>query len=79
MSDLTTIKVSTETRDELRALAGDEPMDRALRRILRHERQRRMGEELAATAGADESFVEALRRSFGALLTREGAPTSAVG
>ncbi len=45
---MTTIKVTTRTRDELRSFAEGETLEVALRRLLRQARQRRMGEELAA-------------------------------
>jgi hypothetical protein len=50
MTDVTTIKVSTQTRDGLREVAQhyDLTLDGALRRLIRADRQRRMGEELAA-------------------------------
>jgi hypothetical protein len=45
----TTIRVSTETHEELRALAAenDTSIAEMLRRMLRHERQRRMAVENA--------------------------------
>jgi hypothetical protein len=49
MTSLTTVKVTVETRDELKALAERDgvTLEGALRSLLRADRQRRMGEELA--------------------------------
>ncbi len=49
MRESTTIRVATETRDGLRRLAEaeGETLDEALARLVRAERQRRMGEALA--------------------------------
>ena len=44
---MTTIKVDTATRDQLRSLMGSETYDEVLRRLIRAERQRRMAAELA--------------------------------
>lgn len=43
----TTIKVDTETRDQLRSLMGSGTYDELLRKLIRRERQRRMAAELA--------------------------------
>jgi RNase P/RNase MRP subunit p30 len=50
------MKISTETRDELKSIAERDgiTLDAALRKLLRAERQRRMGEELAQRPKADE-------------------------
>jgi hypothetical protein len=48
MSELTTLKVSLATRDQLREFANGESLDKALLRLLREARQRQMAEELAA-------------------------------
>jgi hypothetical protein len=45
---MTTIKLDTTTRDQLRSLMGSETYDDLLRRLIRTERQRRMAAELAA-------------------------------
>ena len=52
--EMTTIKVTTRTRDELRSFAEGETLEAALRRLLRQARQRRMGEELAAVELTDD-------------------------
>ena len=44
---MTTIKVDTSTRDQLRSLMGSETYDELLRRLIRSERQRRMAAELS--------------------------------
>jgi hypothetical protein len=56
MMDVTTIKVSVETRDGLREVARhyELTLDAALRRLIRTDRQRRMGEELAAHELTDD-------------------------
>ena len=56
MTNLTTVKVSMATRDELKLMADREgiTLDAALRRLLRAERQRMMGAELASRTPADE-------------------------
>lgn len=50
MTAVTTLKVSTETRDDLKALAERDGLtiESALRKLLRAERQRQMGVDLAA-------------------------------
>ena len=50
MPDATTIRVSSETRDQVRALAEADgvTMDEMIRRLTRWERQRRIGVELAS-------------------------------
>jgi hypothetical protein len=49
MTTLTTIKVSSSTRQELKTLADrdDLTMDATLQKLLRAERQRQMGRDLA--------------------------------
>jgi len=51
MQDSTTVRVSRVTRDGLRALADQDglTLDDALARLIRSERQRRLGEALAAS------------------------------
>ena len=56
MTLLTTVKVSTQTRDELRMVADREglTLDAALRMLLRAERQRQMGRDLAQRPAVDQ-------------------------
>jgi hypothetical protein len=56
MRDSTTIRVSPATRDALRALAERDgvTLDEELARLLRAERQRRMGIALAGEPSAGE-------------------------
>ena len=56
MTNLTTVKVSMATRDELKSIADREgiTLDAALRRLLRYERQRQMGADLAARLITEE-------------------------
>jgi hypothetical protein len=60
MANLTNIRVSAATRDELKAFAEREglTLDGALRRLLKSERQRRIGADLAAqNLSADDSAL----------------------
>jgi hypothetical protein len=56
MTSLTTMKISPATRDELKAIAERDglSLEAALRKLLKGERQRRMGEELMAAPPTDE-------------------------
>jgi hypothetical protein len=56
MTELTTMKVSKATRDELKSIADREgvSLDAALRQLLRSERQRMMGADLAARPVSEE-------------------------
>lgn len=51
MSDTTTVRVSMETRNEIRALAKADGLtiDETLHKLARAERQRRMGEALGVS------------------------------
>lgn len=53
----TSIRVTTTTRDELRVLADADgiTLEQALRGLVRAERQRRMGRDLAATTPDEEA------------------------
>lgn len=58
MRESTTVRVSRATRDSLRALAAAEDLtlDQTLERLVKAERQRRIGLELGASPpDADES------------------------
>jgi hypothetical protein len=57
----TTVRVSTSTRDAVRALAVADgiTIDEAIARLARRERQRRMGEALAAPAASSAESEEA--------------------
>lgn len=57
MPKTTTVRVSIETRDAVRALAARDGVTLAeeIRRLARAERQRRMGEALAVDPRDDES------------------------
>lgn len=60
MRDVTTIKVSVGTRDALRQLADleDLTLDAMIGRLIRHERRRRIGVQLAsAPLGDDDRTV----------------------
>lgn len=61
MTNLTTVKVSMATRDELKKIADRDgvTLDAALQRLLRSERQRQMGADLAArpTSGEAAAWV----------------------
>ena len=63
MTNLTTVKVSVETRDELRSIAARDgiTLDAALRKLLRAERQRQMGADLAQRqeSEGDRSWIAA--------------------
>jgi hypothetical protein len=52
----TSIRVTVATRDELRALANADgaTLEQAIRQLVRAERQRRMGRDLAAPASSEE-------------------------
>ncbi len=56
MTILTTMKVSAATRDELKAIADREglTLDAALRKLLRLERQRQTGLDLAERGTTEE-------------------------
>ena len=56
MRDVTTIKVSVRTRDALRELADLEglTLDAAIARLIRHERRRRIGAQLASAPLSDD-------------------------
>ena len=56
MPDVTTVKVSTDTRDELKAVAERDgsTLEGALKKLLRAERQREFGQELASRPMTDE-------------------------
>jgi hypothetical protein len=56
MTHLTNIKVSAATRDELKAFAERDglTLDEALGRLLKSERQRRIGADLAAQLHAEK-------------------------
>lgn len=56
MALVTTVKLSTPVRDELKALAERDgvTMESALKRLLRTERQRAMGADLAQRRATDE-------------------------
>ncbi|MFT3852185.1 MAG: hypothetical protein QM733_05540 [Ilumatobacteraceae bacterium] len=53
------MKLSVKNRDDLRRLADEEglTLDEALGRILRRERQRRMGEQLSGGLEAEDRAV----------------------
>jgi antitoxin component of RelBE/YafQ-DinJ toxin-antitoxin module len=72
MTSLTTIKVSIATRDELKAIAEREglTLDDALRRLLRSERQRQMGADLASQprSAEDSALVSGLSGAVGRAL-----------
>lgn len=59
MSGTTTIKVSTATRDALRQLAADDglTLDAQLTRMIRAERRRKIGAELASATLSDDDRV----------------------
>jgi hypothetical protein len=61
MTQLTTVKVSTDTRDELKSIAERDglTLDGALRKLLKAERQRLMGLDLASRpmSDADRDWV----------------------
>jgi hypothetical protein len=61
MTILTTMKVSAATRDELKAIADREglTLDAALKKLLRLERQRQMGIDLAerGTTEDDRAWI----------------------
>jgi hypothetical protein len=52
----TTVRVSTSTREAVRALAAFDgvTIDETIARLARRERQRRMGEALASPGASDE-------------------------
>lgn len=56
MSDTTTIRVSSDTRDDLRSIAAQDglTLDQVLAGLVRAERQRRMGRSLAAPLDDDD-------------------------
>jgi hypothetical protein len=55
MTNLTTVKVSVATRNELKTIAERDgiTLDAALQKLLRYERQRQMGADLAERPIAD--------------------------
>lgn len=72
MTNLTTLKVSVATRDELKAIAQREglTLDAALQRLLRAERQRQMGADLATRSHSedDAALVTGLSAAVGRAL-----------
>lgn len=56
MQGATSVRVTRETRDAVRALALDDgvTLDEEIQRLARAERQRRMGAALAATPPTDD-------------------------
>jgi predicted transcriptional regulator len=66
MTNLTTIKVSVETRDRLRELAAGESIEKALRRILRREWQRQVGIALAqrGVTSDDQAWLQGSNSSL---------------
>ena len=72
MTNLTTLKVSVATRDELKAIAQREglTLDAALQRLLRAERQRQMGADLATRNHSedDAALVTGLSAAVGRAL-----------
>ena len=68
MTKLTTVKVSVETRDELRSIAARDGItfDAALRKLLRAERQRQMGADLAKRQVSDDEQACRTTRSLNA-------------
>ena len=73
MTILTTVKVSVETRDELKSVAARDgiTLDAALRKLLRADRQRQMGADLAQRRESDDdrswitASVAAVARALG--------------
>ncbi len=73
MTTVTTIKVSTATHAELKALADRDAvtLDEALRKLLKAERQRQLGIELASrdTNADDTAWIQgttaAVQRAIG--------------
>jgi hypothetical protein len=63
MTDLTTIKVTKASRDQLKAIAEDHDLtlDGALQKLLRTERQSQMGRDLAErpSTADDQAWVAA--------------------
>ena len=72
MTTLTTVKVSTGTRGALKAIADREgiTLDAALQKLLRSERQRQMGADLAARPpdDADRAWVAGSSAAVGRAL-----------
>lgn len=68
-SAATSIRVSTATRDELRALADADgaTLEQAIHQLVRAERQRRMGRELAAATvdGEEQAWLDLAVDGFG--------------
>lgn len=67
MTNLTTIKVTKQRRDDLRALADRHgvTLDEALRLLLRRERQRQMGDDAAQPlSDEDRAWVRGANRSI---------------
>lgn len=62
MRDSTTVRLARSTRDDLRHLANDDgvTLDELIGRLVRAERQRRIGQALSALEpdAADQSWLE---------------------
>jgi len=72
----TTMKLTARNRDVLRRFADEDglTLDEALGRILRRERQRRMGQQLSGGLTAEEhKIVRGGTHGVGKLLASEGA------
>ena len=66
MQDTTSVRVAAATRDAVRALADHDglTLDEEIARLARAERQRRMGQALAAEIAADdEQWLDAVADS----------------
>ena len=75
MSTLTTIKVSTDTARLLRDVAESEgtTLDKALRLLLRRERQRQLGDAASRPlSDSDEVWLDGGRRDLGHVLAVRG-------
>lgn len=72
----TTMKLSVRNRDVLRRIADEDglTLDEALGRVLRRERQRRIGQQLSAGLTAEErTLARGGTHAVGTLLTSEDA------
>ena len=68
MQDTTTVRVSRSTRDAVRSLAEADglSLDEEIQRLTRAERQRRIGQALAAPIDeADQSWLELAAATIG--------------
>lgn len=69
MQDSTTVRVSRSTRDHLRHLADDDDvtLDEEITRLVRAERQRRIGQGLSTNAldADDRSWLEVAADTIG--------------